>query len=398
MLLWILVSVVLPCISCPPVSAADEAPGKSKVFRIAAYKKLREDGVTVIHLPSGIFSVEKTVFLPSNCVLEGSGPQTVLAAPPSFTGSRFITNKDAQRGNANITIRNIKIDFNIRVLKGSSPGVMYFENVDGLFIDSVTMKIDSDLYGIDLAGAVRRSRIEKCTITNTGNGGGIMVRNRNTAIPTADVSVGQNTITSSRTDEPLAVFGWLGRVQNVVLEDNRIIAGGASFGITVYGIDEPGHTGSAENVRVSKNEVRGGKVGGIAVKGGARKITVCGNTINGQSSDGVFLHSGGKSLPDVADIAVRENNISNVGRHCIFAAGKNIAVESNQIMNCGQSGIYVGGKVSVLKNRIANAKPGIIVDTDAPKVIEGNTLTGSSSIRVFNNDYSGIANNVIKEK
>ncbi|MCP2500234.1 MAG: hypothetical protein NCA08_01495 [Deltaproteobacteria bacterium] len=108
-----------------------------------------------------------------------------------------------------------------------------------------------------------------------------MVRNRDASPerPTRDVRILRNKLGSGKVDEPLAVFGWLGLVQEVEVLENQVDAMGASFGISAYGIDTPGHTGSLARVRIEGNEVRGGKIGAVGVKGGAREVDVVGNRI-----------------------------------------------------------------------------------------------------------------------
>ena len=79
--------------------------------------------------------------------------------------------------------------------------------------------------------------------------------------------------------------GGLGLVQEVKVLENQVDAMGASFGISAYGIDTPGHTGSLARVRIEGNEVRGGKIGAVGVKGGAREVDVVDNRIISPEGD-----------------------------------------------------------------------------------------------------------------
>lgn len=392
-----------------------------------------EDGIQTIHLPKGIYKVPETLFLPSKVIFEGEGPGTVLRASSPFSGQRFITNDNSPSGSCNITVRSMSIEYNIPDYKGDSPGILRFENVDGLNLLYLNMDVNSAYYGIDLASQVHNCTIQGGAISNRGNGGGVMVRNRNHAFPsktlvndnpkinrcslgengqagdemkndliappfhaTANISIVENMLTSVR-DEPLAVFGWLGEVQNVLVSKNNVVADGASFGISVFAIDQSGHGGKISQVKVSDNTVRGGQFGGITVKGGATNVEVSRNSIKQTIGDGIFLHSGGKNLPEVSNIVVRQNEITNSGRHCIFASGANIDIDTNILSQCRKSGIYIGGQVNAMNNKITNAHPGILVDTNKNIVVRKNLLIKSMGINVLGAHRPGIEDNIINK-
>jgi hypothetical protein len=112
--------------------------------------------------------------------------------------------------------------------------------------------------------------------------------------------------------------------------------------------------------------------------------------------DGIFLHPGGYNLPGVADVRLRSNTIRGVGRHGIFAAGARIMVEQNAIADCPESGIYVAGDVTVLRNTITNARPGILVDGDHPGQIRQNLLVNSYAVRILDNNMRGVTGNTVR--
>ena len=352
------------------------------------------DGVQFIHLPSGTYTVSKTISLPSNTVLEGEGINTVLKAVAPFKGSQLITNTDFLKGNTNIVLRSLKLESAIPFTTGYTPGTVRFENVENLKIEDVVMELDTINSGIDLASRIHNALIQRCNITNRGSGGAIMVRNaqRGPSNSVNGVIIRNNTL-SSYMDEPLAAFGWMGVVTNVVMEKNYVDAHSASFGIAVFGIDQIGHTGRISDVTVSENTVLGGRIGGIAVKGGAKAVKVSSNLLSGQIGDGVFFHTGGNGLPGVSDIGVRANTISNVGRHCVFASGNAIAIEHNLLSDCKEAGIYVDGQMSVTANTIVRAKPGILVTTSERKTITKNTLRNAYGINVLDKNLSGVSGN-----
>ncbi len=376
------------CVPC--FSLANDAVLPA-LLDLKACTKTDGNGTTIIHIPAGIYKVTRTISLASRSILEGEGNLTVLQAEDPFTGPRFITNADFAKGNRDITVRNMKIEFMLPVLVGDDIGIIRFENVEHLKIKNLTIAADSQLYSIDLSARIRDAAVEGCSISNRNrtSGGGVMIRNKDPRLAraTSDIVVRNNMI-ESVSDEPIATFGWEGRVENILVEKNTIQAQGASFGITVYGIDSRVNKGSIRNVRVAGNFVSGSMVGGIAVKGGAQTVEVVDNVIKGVHGDGVFLHTGGNGLPDVQDIRIMRNSIADAGRHCIFASGVKINVEKNVIHGCSQIGIYAAGDVTVLDNDIAGAKPGILVDGGRRKNIRGNVLHQGARILFQNRDGS----------
>jgi hypothetical protein len=183
----------------------------------------------------------------------------------------------------------------------------------------------------------------------------------------------------------------MGLVRHVTVDRNTINANGSSFGISIYGIDSPKHKGQICDVVVRENLITGGNHGSIGVKGGAEKVEVINNIITNALSDGIFIHSGGEHLPTPHNITVRDNEISDVGRHGILATGSSIIIENNRIDIAKGSGIYVSGNNQVLGNEISNARPGILVDGNLPVVIRGNTLTGGNILNLNK------ANTIIEE-
>jgi len=337
----------------------------------------------VIHLGRGTYSISKTIVLPSNTILEGEGDETILMAEDSFTGSQFITNSDFINGNTNIIIRNLKIEFTLPLLPGAEPGILRFKNVEHLEIDNITMVIGSPMYGIDLSAQIRNAIVQGCTITNTNtvSGGGLMIRNGDPlpANATSGIVVRNNQI-GSASDEPLAVFGWEGMTENIQIEKNTILAQGASFGVTAYGINSLGQGGQLQGVEITGNSVQGSKVGAIGVMGGAEQVTIFNNQVGDTESDGIFLDPGGDGLPAIRHINVRQNQISNIGRHGIFADGANVLVEQNEITNCSGSGIFSAAGVSMIDNVISVAHPGILVDGQSDATISGNVLNNAGEI------------------
>jgi parallel beta-helix repeat protein len=171
----------------------------------------------------------------------------------------------------------------------------------------------------------------------------------------------------------------------------------AAFGITAYGIDSPKNTGSLSDTQIIRNTVHGGKHGAIGVKGGARNVDVIDNRIDGAIGDGVFLHTGGDNLPPVQQITVKNNTIRNIGRNGVFATGRDILVDGNTISDCKASGIYVGNNITVTNNTITNARPGILVDGNGPRIVRKNTLINSGiGLNVLSKDKTGISDNVTK--
>ncbi|GFO60317.1 hypothetical protein GMST_26420 [Geomonas silvestris] len=358
-----------------------------------------EGGISyqVIHYPKGTFFLNKTLSIGSNTIVEGEGSGTKLVPmPKNFGGAQFVSNSDYRNGNSNIKLRNLKIEFSQKLVKGDNPGIVRFQNVNNLSIENITMTGRSDMYFIDLAASCRNVALSGCSISNMG-GGCLMLRNQDSAPSKASyaVQISGNSFVSGMGDEPVAVFGWLGDVHGVQVSNNRVDGSHSSFGIAAYGIDKPTDTGTLYDVTISGNTVTGGKFGGIAVKGGASRVTVSKNVVSATTNDGIFLHTGGASLPVASSVTITGNTLTAIGRHGIFATGSDIVVSGNSITNCGQSGVYVGDNVQVVSNTISNAAPGILVEGTVNRVVKSNTLT-NAIINVLNNDWAGITDNVVR--
>jgi hypothetical protein len=355
---------------------------------LSRYTTIDGEGRRVIHLPAGTYNISRTIVLPSNTILEGEGETTVLRRSPDFRGPQFITNQDHQFGNANITLRSFRAEIVVPSEQHTEePGIMRFASVENLKIDSLVLSVDSSMYAVDLSARIRNAVVRRCNITNTGSGGGLMIRNSDPR-PEHRIScvTVRNNIIESFQDEPIAAFGWEGAVENVSIENNTVEAHNASFGICTYGIDAKRNRGTIQKEHISANRIRGSRIGGIAVKGGARSIAVTGNTIEDSKGDGIFLHSGGEGLPGIQEITIRKNTILRAGRHCIFAEGNNIHIDGNVINSCRQSGIYAAGQVTVSNNDITNASPGIIAEGVHREDITENILHNGARMMMLNKD------------
>lgn len=376
-------------------SCLADTPFNAELIVVAQVKKV--GNTQIIHLPKGTFQISSTVRLPSNSILEGDGSDTVLVVSPNFLGEQFITNDDHIGGNRNITIRSLQIRFDLPKLKGNSPGILRLENVDTVTIRDLVMSIRSPLYAIDLASYCRNVLIENCDITNYGGGGSVVIRNRDTRAGhvSSNISVQKNVFRSQSGDETISIFGWLGILNNVTAKNNNVVAGSASFGIAAYNGNNIQHSGTLSNAIISDNTVVGSRVGGIGILGGAKSVAVVRNTIRNTAGDGIFLHKGGEQLPEVVDISLKDNTLEHIGRHGIFATGRNIIIDNNRINDCKQSGIYIGNDVTVTHNLITNSSPGILVDGYRNRKVQYNKLIGSD-IRVLNSDWKGIDNNTIE--
>ncbi len=380
MIYLITISLINTVLFMPVVAYADPVKGKLDLNK---FTKL-VDGKHIIRLPPGLYPISETIVLSSYTTLEGAGPNTILKAASPFSGQRFITSLNEINGCRNIRLRSFKVVFDIPIPRGSLPGILRFDHVNDLQIRDISINLNTKHYGIDLSANVQNATIENNTIENWGQGGAIMVRNGNqqTNMESRNIIIRNNTL-KSYYDEPLAVFGWMGSVRNVTVEGNHVIGEGSSFGITAFGMDTPGHTGKLSDVVIRKNIVRGGRHGAIGIKGGAESITVSDNIILHAEGDGIFIHAGGSGLPGVNGVQVRNNEISDAGRHGIFAAGSEITIEMNKISNTKASGIDIHGTVTVIDNRIRNTEPGIPADEVHKKIMKQNTCR-NAPIRILN--------------
>lgn len=388
----IVISFIHATLFAPVITHADEP---KKIFYLSRLTKL-VNGKHIINIPPGIYHISETIVLPSDTVLEGAGPDTILKATSPFFGTRFITSLNAGTSCKNIRLSSFKIVFDNPILRDDFSGILRFENIDNLQIDNISMMLDTNFYGIDLSANIQNTIIENNVIENRGRGGSVMVRNENpkTNMESRNIIIRNNTL-KSYCDEPLAVFGWMGSISNIIIQENSIQCEGSSFGISAFGIDTLGHTGRLRHVTINKNMIVGSVHGAIGIKGGATNIVASDNKIIHAAGDGIFIHAGGSGLPTVRDVLVKDNEIRNIGRHGVFAAGSEIRIETNRISNTKGSGMYIHGAASVVGNQIINAKPGILVDGDHKTIIKYNNFR-NSPIRVLNKKGAEIKDNIFE--
>lgn len=252
-----------------------------------------------------------------------------------------------------------------------SPGLLRFEDIDGLTLENLRIRADSRLYAVDLAGCVQNARIKNCLISNGGTGGCVMARNGGTC-PAGHLKItgnkfssgghpmsGDSHYPSGPADEAVAVFGWVGRMRDVVISGNRVTARG-SFGITAYGSGKPGGTGRLEDAVIRDNAVTGGKNGGIAIMDGASSVKVSGNRVV-SAKDGIFIDRGGRGLLRPRDVRVLDNSITGSGRYGIFAAGRGVKLSGNRIRGCGAAGIFAAVGTLIGRNRISGCRPPVFI-------------------------------------
>jgi len=363
----------------------------STEFDLSSCTQTITNGVTVIHVSAGVYTVSNTIELPSDTVLEGEGESTVLIRGTAFNGSRFITNSDFVNGNRNIVLRNMKIQFTGSQLYGDAAGIVRFYNVNDLDISNITMVVDSPMYAIDLSGQVQNATVEGCSINNANgvSGGCIMVRNSDPlpAPATSQITLRGNQVVSV-SDEPIAAFGWEGVVENVLIEQNTVFANGASFGIAAFGTTVATQSGQIREVTISGNNIEGSQNGAIGILGGAEDVVVTENQVKDTVNDGIFLQRG--DGPPIDGVSVSHNSIQNAGRSGIYADGLEVLLDQNDITNCSGSGVFAAAGVVVTNNIIMNANPGILVDGGQISDIRGNSLYNVNRILIVNADGSTV--------
>ena len=188
---------------------------------------------------------------------------------------------------------------------------------------------------------------------------------------TSGIVVRNNRIASA-SDEAVAAFGWEGLVENVRIENNTIVAHGASFGISTYGHKSLSETGQIMGVDIVGNSIEGGAVGAIGVMSGARQVNIVNNTVSQTLQDGIFIDPGGEGLPSAVTISVMQNTITDIGRAGIYANGVDIQVEQNTISNCLGSGVYAAAGVSVIGNVISDVQYLIMAEVEDDAIIHDN--------------------------
>jgi hypothetical protein len=288
-------------------------------------------------------------------------------------------------GNTNIRICSLKIIFKVPVLNGYLPGVLRFENVKNIHLTELYIEAITKYYCIDISASTQKASVSNCNIVNMGSGGGIQVRNRTgvSSQISKDIWISGNFL-HSITDEPIAIFGWMGKVSNVIVENNTVVAEGASFGISAYGIDQLKHTGRLGNIIIRNNVINGSRIGGICAKGGASDVLIENNLIGNTNNDGVFIDNGGPGLPPVQRVKVIGNKISNTGRHGLYVKGADISIVSNLIQNCRSAGLFISGKggglVNVFNNTILLSGRSIILSGPSRGILSGNSFSKPDDI------------------
>lgn len=348
-------------------------------------------GFGCVKIPAGSFVLDKTIYVPSNFVLSGSGFDTRLSLTLEFgtVYSRMITNSDKDNGNTNITIRDMFVDITDGMYVKSKGdihprGLLSFMKVNGLIIDNV--KINrvhtnhiNDTQPIWTYGC-NNVKITNCDIyhrdpNNTGGGSGAWLM---CGVRTSDAEYLENYYIKGNNfdcggDEPLALFVRKGRMKNIVIEDNVFYARD-SHSIALYceqtSADFAKENGfyCLEEVRIHRNKFVAGT---ILIFNSIKDLKITNNTFDRHDKDGESRNTGntyisykyGETTYDMDDIVIDGNYFdgSNI-TDCIAISAQKFGIAqitNNVFKNCGSYCLLLGGSENSLF------------------VIEGNTFVSS---------------------
>lgn len=326
----------------------------------AAIDRATNTGIGKVALTEGTFHVAAPIELPSNTVLQGQGPVTILRVVDNADDSiltNVLVNDDPLSGNVDITIADLAIDGN----KANQPPGGFKHGISLTFVENATIQRvvirNMEQNGIALWDFCEEGLIEGCVI-HDNDGSGMHL------FSCFDMSVTGNQILRNGGDGILLLFGGSYTVVsntilqngsvgiNITSESNSITGNtvemNGSYGINLSAVQ-------ARNNTVSSNTVTRNGWYGIILSGGAHDNVVADNNIeqNGTDSantyDNIFV-VGGAEDNDIQGNVCR-NGLTGQVRYGIAVdatAGDRNLVTNNDLLNSGVSGdLFIGNPTTI---------------------------------------------------
>ena len=298
--------------------------------------------------------------LPSNIVLQGQGPVTILRVVDNADDSiltSVLVNDDPLSGNVDITIADLAIDGN----KANQPPVGLKHGISLTFVENATIQRvvihNMEQSGIALWDFCEEGLIEGCVI-HDNDGSGMHL------FSCFDMSVTGNRILRNGGDGILLLFGGSYTVVsntilqngsvgiNITSESNSITGNtvemNGSYGINLSAVQ-------ARNNTVSSNTVTRNGWYGIILSGGAHDNVVADNNIEQNGTDGANTYDnifvvGGAEDNDIQGNVCR-NGLTGQVRYGIAVdatAGDRNLVTNNDLLNSGVSGdLFIGNPTTI---------------------------------------------------
>jgi hypothetical protein len=283
-----------------------------------------------VYLMEGTYVIDGTISIPSNVVLEGAGPATVLKYKDSASTSlKAISNADTTNGNNNIELKNFTVDGNLANNPTSGQATVSFTKVG-----TTTSNVGAVITGLILTN----HRGDAITINSTSN---------NISISSSVfINVLGNNIDTS--------------AANTLITGNTFNNSNTSSQNTIF------LSGTASNF--TGNTVAGNS-------GGNAALTISGNNNNVNSN--TFNITAGS-----APIIFSNGNYANVSNNDIVSAGTGPAIKPR---DAGTKWNISGNTIRMTASN-ANAI-GIFVSGHNSDVITGNSITtaGADAIQLQTN-------------
>jgi parallel beta-helix repeat protein len=310
-------------------------------------------------LLAGTYTVDATISVPNNTILTGVGNGTLITIPNSFNAAiDTITNTDTSTGTG-VTIRDLKIDGN---KANQASGVMRGISLTGMGAGSGgSARLGGSIIGVTLDNQY-------------GNPGVLLTNSHNSVVTDTKVRFGVSTgiyLDSSNNNRITNNLSQGNAGAGIVLDasSNNTVSGNISDGST--GGNGISVLASSIKNAVSGNTITGNSNNGISVAGNDN--TFSGNNIYNNTGTGIFFSS-------VTGGSIVSNVITASGSRGInLTSSSNVVVSSNNVSGSTSSGIYLSGSTTVTVN--ANR----VHDNSGAANNNGIYLTTTDGVSIYDN-------------
>lgn len=376
----------------------------------------------VLYFPAGVYLISRTILIPSNCTVQGDGPQfTTLLASNSFVGNatknsvpgasvcllgNSLMGEDGTTSSIqqNIIVRNLTLNGNGFVITkpmNNPGGALWLRQVYNYVVENLEI-INCSSNGVDIIGTDTSvawpgnplpGRISNCHINLNYNPSGtpastgtfpIIVRGASILLVQGNVT-GELTVT--HTNDSCDFPG----CSDAIICDNKFYNGGDGIGAN-----------TAQNAIISNNLINGANgvgVGTYASGGpsddpeGFTNLTVTGNCIFNLGANpganpgktGIYLASSGSSDNSTITGNLITYNVMAQGPTAIANKGNHVTCQGN-VMDLGacpnvnqgisnQSGQGGGNYCSFLGNVVKNGYTGVVGYQNV--IQNANNITGT---------------------
>ncbi len=329
-----------------------EVPPGSKVEEIQkALDELGRKGGGILFLPAGIYTVEKTLKIPSNVTLRGAGAGTIIKPTLSigerqFPDNRVIQNADEAGGNSGITIENLVVDGDLlgEYHKTGIYGIS-LDNCDNCIIRNVIVRRCSG-EGILVAYGKGNTIVESCIVEE--NNCGINIHHIQ-----GSVLVRGNICKRNGVHKPQ--YGGIGifveGVENVSIIGN-VCQDNAWAGIVwMGGIDEVrGIKYPAKDTLIANNIcLRNGSQGGIFINGtysDTRRFLVNANICKDNEAHGIWGFKVREGL------IANNMSVDNKGYGICLPESENVLVANNIVLGNQKGNVEVDKEKNIVINNM----------------------------------------------